>query len=462
MSLSTLHAEPSYRRSFLRTDARSGRRTVLIPVLLAALWPIAALGQTDSQRILELEQRLDQSMRVIDALSAKVRELEARLPPAGSESKPPPSAGASSQPSPAASSQPSPATPPVRMADDHDHGASRPAPTESLLSAPGALRGFADVGAGYSDNSNANKGFTVGSLDLYLTPQLGERVRALAELVFEVDENGENSLDLERFQLGYAFNDALMGWMGRFHAPLGYWNTAFHHGRFLQTSLLRPRFIEFEDRNGIVPMHIIGAWGTGMVRTESGRFTYDLFTGNNPSISDGQLNPNIAGTKSPGLSAGFNLGYRPIGLLDGLKFGVHGLSATVRDNLQPPNQTDLRILGAYAGLEGGKWEAISEYYYFHNNNVATGGGPYNSWAAFGFLGYHFGPWIPYTRVERAVIDSADAYFAQLNNGHTYSRQALGLRYDLGANAALTLEVNHTREVPIPSYDEVLFQYSVQF
>jgi len=422
------------------------RRIVRISALLTALLPIAALGQTDAQRILELEQRLEQSIRVIDSLSAKVRELEARLPPAGSEAKPQATAAA-----------------PPPAADEHDHHrASSPAPTESLLAAPGALRGFADVGAGYTTRSNASKGFTVGSLDLYLTPQLGERVRALAELVFEVNENGENELDLERFQLGYAFNDALTGWMGRFHAPLGYWNTAYHHGQYLQTSLLRPRFIEFEDRGGIVPMHIIGVWGTGTLRAESGRFTYDLFTGNNPSISNGLLNPDIAGTDAPGLSVGFNAGYRPGGALEGLKVGVHGLAATVRDDQLPPNATHLRILGAYAALDGTKWEADAEYYYFNNKNIATGAGPFSSWAAFGFLGYHFGPWVPYARVERAVLDQADAYFAQLTNGRTYRRQAAGLRYDFSANAALKLELNHTREALVPSYDEVLFQYSVRF
>ena len=134
---------------------------------------------------------------------------------------------------------------------------------------PTALRGFADVGAGFSGN-RGNKGFINGSLDFYLTPQLSANVKSVIELVFEHDDRGVVSPDLERLQVGYTFNNGNTVWLGRFHSPLGYWNTSFHHGQQLQTSVLRPQMIDFEDKGGIVPAHTVGIWGSGAVRAGGG------------------------------------------------------------------------------------------------------------------------------------------------------------------------------------------------
>jgi len=137
------------------------------------------------------------------------------------------------------------------------------------------MHGFADVGAGTTTNG-VRKGFTVGSLDFYLNPQLGERTKALIELNTEVDAEGGVGVDLERLQLGYTFSDSATAWLGRFHTPYGYYNTGFHHGQQIATSLRRPRFLEFEDKGGILPAHTVGAWLTGAIRAGDGKFTYDL------------------------------------------------------------------------------------------------------------------------------------------------------------------------------------------
>ncbi|MFX6330640.1 hypothetical protein ABTF76_20520, partial [Acinetobacter baumannii] len=66
-----------------------------------------------------------------------------------------------------------------------------------------------------------------------------------------------------------------------------YWNTAFHHGAQIQTAVLRPKFLEFEDGGGILPAHTVGLWGTGRLRLGDGRIEYDLYAGNGARIIDG-------------------------------------------------------------------------------------------------------------------------------------------------------------------------------
>ncbi len=145
------------------------------------------------------------------------------------------------------------------------------------------LHGFMDVGVG-ARSKGGSKGFGLGNLDLYLTPRIGERIKGLIELNFEISDVGELDTDLERMQIGYVFSDAATVWAGRFHSPWGYWNTAYHHGQQIQTTLTRPKFLEFEDRGGIIPAHSVGMWGTGAIPAGTGKLTYDIFTGNSQRI----------------------------------------------------------------------------------------------------------------------------------------------------------------------------------
>lgn len=272
-------------------------------------------------------------------------------------------------------------------------------------------------------------------------------MRSLIELVFEYLPNGEHEVDPERVQLGYTVNDALTLWAGRFHVPLGLWNTLYHHGANIQTSIFRPRFIDFEDKGGVVPMHTIGLWGSGKAQWGPGRATYDLFVGNNPSVRGRTLAihgfSDVGGHKS----AGFNLGYRPDGAAGGLSVGLHGLVASV-DSLAGDNRafanTRLRMAGAYVGYDGHDWELLSELYRFGNRALPQGT-RHGSTLAYVQLGKVIGAWTPYLRVERAQLDAGDAYFASLERGVPYRRVAAGVRYDLDVRAALKFEWNQTRE-----------------
>src|SRR5215469_13747339 len=275
------------------------------------LTPTAHAAEDDKARIAELEQKLDESLKMIRELSNKVDALEAREAQrtgAGSAAVAATAAAAATAP---ATVPPGPATPtPAAPAGAATPGAppvvGPPAPADTgarlthleetvsqMANAPQraedrgmAMHGFADVGAG-THNAQFPKyqGADIAELDFFLTPQLGARTRALFELNFEVGADGEVGVDLERAQIGYQFSDSATIWLGRFHTPYGFYNTAFHHGQWIAISLRRPRFIEFEDHGGIMPAHTTGLWLTGSERLGDAKVTYDAYIGNSQRIT---------------------------------------------------------------------------------------------------------------------------------------------------------------------------------
>ncbi|MEQ1527415.1 MAG: hypothetical protein ABL911_11810 [Gallionella sp.] len=342
------------------------------------------------------------------------------------------------------------------------------------------LHGFADIGFATNNGSltDNQKGFFVGSLSFYLSPNFGDRVKALIEPNFEITPAGEVAVDLERVQIGYTVNDALTAWGGRIHTPYGYWNTGFHHGGQMQTSVLRPRFLDFEDKGGILPAHIVGLWGAGKVKAGTGKVTYDVYAGNGPQIADdpslpnsatnlGTLTINQAGDNNHQAMMGFNAGYEFFGNLDGLKLAAHGLKGDVDSDVSAGSNTELNMFGGSAVYLANDWEALSEYYHFNDNDKSGNTGSHKSWAAYAQIGKSFNDWTPYARLEKAVLDQSDNYFASQASGQSYARQALGLRYNLNQNAALKIELLNSdfaaeANRTASSYHSLYAQYAVGF
>jgi hypothetical protein len=328
------------------------------------------------------------------------------------------------------------------------------------------MHGFADVGLG---NHNAQfheyQGFNIAELDFFLTPRLGPRTRALFELNFEVGENGQVGVDLERAQLGYQIADSVTIWMGRFHTPYGYYNTAFHHGQQIATSLRRPRFIEFEDHGGVMPAHTVGLWLTGTQRLGGERLTYDAFVGNGQSITNGQLDMHNAGNTHGGAIFGGNLGLLLGGVLDGMKVGVDAFQTKIENQDRTPSYfTQVRSYGVYAVYDTDVWEIISELHLFNNTDLTGATGQHHSDAGFAQIGYRVHRFTPYGRYERGAFEQADDYFAAQTYGGSYYRGALGVRYDIDLWSAVKFELadTHLTDRQVGSYNDVLFQYAIRF
>ncbi len=409
-----------------------------------------SFAATEAERLKALETRLEQSQQLIELLQRRLAQVEGRVGVASA---------------PAVASAPVPPVPPAPVAQAPAAAAEgRVEALErqvgelatSMASAKPAdtgvpLHGFLDVGwarhSGPNPQGTAN-GHRLGVLDLYLTPQLGGGVRSLIELAFEYGEDGTLAIDAERLQIGYEVSDNMVLWAGRFHTPYGYWNTAFHHGAQIQTSITRPKLIAFEDQGGILPSHSVGLWATGKLASGAGRVSYDLYLANGNRIKEGVLDYNAGGDDNGNSSVGFNLGVSPRAV-PGLTLGLHGQRQTVNgENEARTAQGGARMqfLGGYGFYENDDWELIGEYYRFKNRSTAPAGGTFgsNAWFAQGSYNLAAG-WAVFARVEKARLDANDPYFALQSSGTSYDQKALGLRYDLGPRAALKLQLDRRSE-----------------
>jgi hypothetical protein len=428
-------------------------------VAASSLGPCAPAWSADTA---QLERRLDDSLRLIEALTSRLEQLEKQL---GATRAPADASVAAATPARAASAP----TPDARLDEVERTLGQLAASNGRDLREPGLpLHGFVDAGLVGSRAAlpGQRNGFAVGSLDFYLTPELGPHVKTLVELNFGVTDRGETEADLERAQIGYAFNDALTVWLGRFHTPFGYWNMAFHHGAQLQPSILRPRMLDFEDDGGILPVHTTGAWANGSVRLGSDRLVYNLYLGNGTRIVNGQLDPNPAGDDNGNKVLGFGLNYRFGAALDGFTVGVSGLQQSVNAydaNDALTSRTRLFLLGGHAAYDNDGWEVIGEYYRLRNRDLG-GGASHGSWTGYAHIGRTFDDrWMPYYRFEKAALDQADNYFLAQTNGRSYRRHVLGLRYNADPRAAVKLELNRTDDAGIGhAIDQIRLQYAVSF
>jgi hypothetical protein len=71
---------------------------------------------------------------------------------------------------------------------------------------------------------------------------------------------------------------------------------------------------------------------------------------------------------------------------------------------------------------------------------------------------------PLARVERDSLSQTDGYFQYLQGGKSYTRNLIGVRYDLTPQTALKLDGDHTDATRDggQSYRELHFQVAVRF
>ena len=427
----------------------------LLMCALAVLPARAASTTAQNDALTEMQQKLDQSLQAIKTLEERVKQLEGKV--------------AEGAAAPVAANPP--AAEPARLEVDEQKleqleraNASRNTDDTGL-----PLHGFADVGAGTHNPINKDlEGFYVGNLDFYLVPHLGDRTRALFEMNTEVGSDGTVTVDLERAQIGYQFSDLATVWLGRFHTPYGYVNTALHHGAWVNNSLRRPKFLQFEDNGGILPAHTVGLWTTGSVHSGAGRILYDAYVGNAQHITNGVLDQGNAGFGDNEWIGGGRIGYQlNEGALDGLTFGAHAFTARVTADAtanQLASIINVLVYGGYAVYDTDQWENIAEFYLFDDDDRTFGTGTHTSNAEFVQLGYRT-PWgMPYARYERTEFDQNDPYFYAQTSGGSYDRAALGVRFDIDLKSAIKFEFAETRQTDRAreQFGEGLVQYAIRF
>ena len=134
-----------------------------------------------------------------------------------------------------------PSTPASSVSPDPSEQAKAGTPSGPQLS----FRGFGDLGYSHSNaTTRSESGFGLGQMDLFVTSSLSKHFGVLIETVLEADGDGI-AVDVERFLFQYRQSRYLNVDVGRYHSAIGYYNTAYHHGKWFETAATRPRLFEF-------------------------------------------------------------------------------------------------------------------------------------------------------------------------------------------------------------------------
>jgi hypothetical protein len=292
--------------------------------------------------------------------------------------------------------------------------------------------GFGDLNY-ISRDGNNDDGFTIGQVVAHMSASLGESFSIFGEFS-ATGKDSEYSFEVERLIAKYEFSDLFKLSGGRYHTPIGYWNSAYHHGSWLHTSTSRPEMVRFGSK--LIPIHFVGILMEGTLPRNRLGLSYSAGFGNGRheniarSGDAGDINSDKAWMVQ--VQAAPDRYY-------GLKFGLGYYS----DEIKPDDRPDIKenTVSAYAAWTKESPEIIFEYMHsthelLSNSSVS---GDVDAWYA------HFAyrlkdqrrNWKPYIRFEKTDVDDTDPLL--FDQGLDFDASILGVRWDFNPYAALKAE-----------------------
>lgn len=310
-----------------------------------------------------------------------------------------------------------------------------------------SLNFFGDVSLSLGKpNADHLLGFALGDQDILIRGELGSNFVATTEFAMEPGDDGVG-VDIERYNVRWQTPTFYLE-AGRAHTQLGYWNNAYHHGRWLQLTIQRPRWVAFEDDDGVLPVHWIGVNAGGKIPVGTGHLDLSVSIGNGRGniVDDVRTTHDYQNMKAVHASAEF------VGLFKtDLRFGVSAVFDRILANsarvLVPNDDIGEMIGGVHVAYPSVPLIFIAEAYTIvHsaiNHRWATFGG-------FGLLGYAFGRVTPYVELESFNSQGGpDPFFVQdpalvTPSGFDTFEGIGGVRIDLSDWTALKAEYRQLR------------------
>ena len=414
---------------------------------LAGVLASPNLLRAQSGQMVTVDQATMQALlKRIDQLEARVQQLELAQHPAAAETT-----NVESRQKPSSEAMlhgPSQAAGQEHEPELTEHAeAERMDVSKTLL----RIRGFGDV-TFHGDNYHPaglpgdNTAFTLGQLNLFVTSDISDKFKFLSEIVFEagpdniygVTRGTANTfgVDVERYLLTYSRNEYFNLSAGRYHTAIGYYNTAFHHSTWLQTTTGRPLLFAFEDQGGILPIHNVGVEAYGSIPSGSLGLHYVAEVGNGrESRSPIELEPvqNIV-TETNNKAVNFELFARPT-KVPGLQVGF----SAYRDKLVPNNLPAVgqTILAAHAVYSTPIFEWLNEALVVRHTPV--GGHTYETPGWYSQISRRFGSYRPYFRYQYINASPNEPIFPDIA---LRAGPSVGLRYDASESVALKLQYDY--------------------
>ncbi|HXJ03993.1 MAG TPA: porin [Candidatus Acidoferrum sp.] len=416
--------------------------TAMLALAAGAAWGQSPPPSDQAEQVKALLERVEQ-------LEKRVAELEAR--------------GAGPSVTTAAASAPSAAAKPEVQEE-----AAKPEPSHQMeghmdRTAIGQLethypslqiRGFGDVDFSATDQKGSTSGFNLGQLDLHLASALSSKISYFGEMTFNAHPTNY-TVEVERSIIRYDYNDYFKISFGRYHTPVGYWNTAFHHGAWLETTIDRPEIVRVGGT--FIPLHFVGFLVEGNIPSGGAGLGYSVGVGN--GRGDTISRPGDAGDNNNNRAWVANVYSRPVKLY-GLQFGA----SVYRDKITLANGTNFRewISSAHVAWTRGAPEFLAEFANVNHHqlftNVSTNNPGFYVQAAYRL------PWLekslkPYYRFEYLHTPQNETVFTNLD----LVESIFGLRYDISSYAAFKSEYRHASRLPgTPTINGLFLQTSFTF
>lgn len=453
-------------------------RLFLLSMLALPCVPSLGAQQPGNQTVVDT-QTLQILLQRIDQLESRVKKLEAERQQsvtansdAATAQATLPVVMASSQPQlkPAiqtsTSAQPAPASPQTsELAQSENAMAERMDLSKTLL----RIRGFGDVSLHGDTQKGDTTSFSLGELDLFTTSDISDKFKFLSEIVFEggtsntygvpqpVSPQNNFEVDLERYLLQYSHSDYLNISAGRLHTAIGYYNTAYHHSTWLQTTTGRPYVFEFEDEGGILPIHMVGVSASGLIPSGSLGLHYVAEVGNGRTSRAPMVQEPVQNVVDENNHKAFNLEVfaRP-DALPGLQTGF----SVYRDVLTPINSPRVgeTILDAHVILIRSNYEWLNEALLIRHSLLGESAS-YNIPAFYSQVSRQFGSFRPYFRYQYVNVPSNDPIFPDvaLRDG-----PSAGVRFDASEFVALKLQYDYTFLRQQPGVNSLALQLGFTF
>jgi hypothetical protein len=297
------------------------------------------------------------------------------------------------------------------------------------------IRGFGDFGLYGGNQKKQVTSFSLGEINLFITSNMSERFKFLTETVFEQSQANNFGVELERMLLEYSFNDYLKLSAGRYHTAIGYYNTAFHHSTWLQTTTGRPFLFAFEDEGGILPIHNVGIVASGQIPSGDLGLHYVAEVGAGRA-SDPQAQPvqnfidednhkavDVEIFAQPDAVQGLNTGF-----------------SVYRDVRFPPGlpRTGETIVDGYIVLVRPRFEWLNEGLVIRH--TPQGMRVFDTPGFYSQISERFGSYRPYFRYQYVNANNSEPIFPQVG---LRTGPSVGLRFDASASVALKLQYDYT-------------------
>jgi hypothetical protein len=340
--------------------------------------------------------------------------------------------------------------------------AERRAQADSGNSANAVLNvyGNIDYGVSKQDGQPATNSFAIPQFDLLFTGSKDRLVFA-AEVLFDVDQGNDITVDIDRLKISYLWRSWLAISAGKFHTAFGYYNTAYPQGAaFYELAVDRPVLVASHDNDSLLPALGIGVRADGRLSLgAAGAFHYDLDVMNGRGVDPNEAT-NVTDHNND-KSINVRLRYEPA-FLDGLIIGGNAYFDQIPASAVQPLDLREQIFGAHVAYVESPWHLILEGYVIRH--LTEDGFLFRTLAGLGQLGYSLGDFTPYLRLELVRFPAGgDPFFAL---GGSASRGSMtdvsaGVKWTISSAFVMKLELEDN-EAAVNDIRSVITQAAFAF